>query len=245
MENSKRKVIFILVIIFIVAGYFGIRYYQEWSQNNMIKAVQKQAETSGLKDVSIEINSYNKHKLFLTCSNFESMEWDSLFLMHEKIMNIRGVDEVIYVKSNGFDSDGWRHYDIILVNNTIESYNSDGHIDYFGSWDNSKKSTYGSISQIRASLESRNNTGNSNTSDRATDAKICAVKAVKDNLKSPSTAKFCKYTEMTATNLGGNEWKVSGYVDAQNSFGATMREHWVVTLMLTGSGFKDYTVTFN
>ena len=85
----------------------------------------------------------------------------------------------------------------------------------------------------------------SSNSDEATDAKICAAKAVKDQLKSPSTADFCKYTEMTATNLGGNKWKITGWVDAQNSFGATVRENWTVTLTLTGSGFKDYTVTFD
>lgn len=84
----------------------------------------------------------------------------------------------------------------------------------------------------------------SSSSSRETDAKICAKKAVEDQLKSPSTAKFCKYTEMTATNLGGNKWKVSGYVDAQNSFGATLRNNWTVTLTLTTSGFTDATVTF-
>lgn len=84
----------------------------------------------------------------------------------------------------------------------------------------------------------------SRSSERETDAKICAKKAVEDQLKSPSTAKFCKYTEMTATNLGGNKWKVSGYVDAQNSFGATLRNNWTVTLTLTTSGFTDATVTF-
>lgn len=87
--------------------------------------------------------------------------------------------------------------------------------------------------------------GKNNSSDEARDAKVCAVKAVKDSLKSPSTADFCSYNDMTATSLGGDKWKVTGYVDAQNSFGATLRENWTVTLTLTGSGFKDYTVSFD
>ena len=82
------------------------------------------------------------------------------------------------------------------------------------------------------------------SSERSTDAKVCAKKVVEDNLRSPSTAKFCKYTEMTASNLGGNKWKITGYVDAQNSFGATVRENWTVTLTLTTSGFTDATVSF-
>lgn len=80
------------------------------------------------------------------------------------------------------------------------------------------------------------------TSENEKNAKICAVKAVEDKLKSPSTAKFCSYPDMTAENLGGNKWRISGYVDAQNSFGATLRENWTVTLTLTESGFTDYTV---
>ena len=50
---------------------------------------------------------------------------------------------------------------------------------------------------------------------------------------------------MIAIDLGGNRWKVSGYVDAQNSFGATVRTNWTVTLTLTNSGFKDYDVKFS
>ena len=82
-------------------------------------------------------------------------------------------------------------------------------------------------------------------SDYETQAKICAEKAVKDNLKSPSTANFCKYSEMNTMSLGNNRWKITGYVEAENSFGATVRENWVVTLTLTESGFTDYSVEFS
>lgn len=78
-----------------------------------------------------------------------------------------------------------------------------------------------------------------------TNAKICAEKAVEDRLKAPSTADFCSYSQMTATNLGGDKWKVTGYVDAQNSFGAMVRQYWTVTLTLTKTGFRDYSVSFS
>lgn len=68
-------------------------------------------------------------------------------------------------------------------------------------------------------------------------AKSYAMIMVKDNLKSPSTAKFCNTaTEMTAKNLGGSKWRVTGWVDSQNSFGATVRSDFVVTLTLTEKG---------
>lgn len=86
---------------------------------------------------------------------------------------------------------------------------------------------------------------NNSNSKVATNAKICAQKAVEDRLKAPSTAKFCSYSDMTAIHLGGSEWKITGYVDAQNSFGSTQREYWTVTLTLTSTGFEDDTVTFD
>ncbi len=81
-------------------------------------------------------------------------------------------------------------------------------------------------------------------SKEATTAKICAEKAVRDALKSPATAKFCSYSEMTAKNVGGNDWVVTGYVDAENSFGAMLRENWTVKLTLTQTGFTNFTVDF-
>ena len=90
-----------------------------------------------------------------------------------------------------------------------------------------------------------NNSSNSNNSSEANNAKICAEKAVKDMLRAPKTAEFCSYTEMIATNLGDNRWEVSGYVDAENSFGALLRQNWTVRLTLIDTGFKDYTVDFS
>lgn len=83
---------------------------------------------------------------------------------------------------------------------------------------------------------------NYNTEGRAI---VCAEMAVEDRLKSPSTADFCPSYEMTVTNLGGDTWKVTGYVDAQNSFGAEIREYWTVTLTLTETGYKNCSVSFS
>lgn len=70
-------------------------------------------------------------------------------------------------------------------------------------------------------------------------AKSYAQLMVKNNLKAPSTAKFCNSArEMNAKNLGGTKWKVTGWVDAQNSFGAMIRSDFEVTLELTKDGAK-------
>lgn len=60
------------------------------------------------------------------------------------------------------------------------------------------------------------------------DAFVIAENAVKDKLKSPSTAQFCTTTEATI-GRNDNTWTVKGWVDAQNGYGATVRANFVVT----------------
>ena len=83
------------------------------------------------------------------------------------------------------------------------------------------------------------------SSDRKRDAWVCAIDVVENRLKSPSTADFCSYPEATITDLGNNRYRIKGYVDAQNSFGATVRSQFTVTLTLTESGYKEASCTIN
>ena len=71
------------------------------------------------------------------------------------------------------------------------------------------------------------------------DAHVIAEKVVSEQLKSPSTAKFSKTSECTIS-VDGNTWTVSGWVDAQNSFGATLRNNY--TVKITFSSKEKYTV---
>lgn len=87
--------------------------------------------------------------------------------------------------------------------------------------------------------------GSFSSFNTSADAKVCAEDAVKQVLKSQSTAKFCPSYEMTAVNMGGSKWEVTGYVDAQNTFGTFIRSNWTVTLELTEEGYKHGKVTFD
>ena len=49
---------------------------------------------------------------------------------------------------------------------------------------------------------------------------------VKERLKAPSTAKFPLFRQVNVTDLGGGRFRVSAYVDAQNSFGAQIRTNY-------------------
>ena len=66
------------------------------------------------------------------------------------------------------------------------------------------------------------------------DAVAAAEKTVKSNLKAPSTAEFCKHKEYTIT-CSGDTWTINGYVDAQNGFGAMLRNDFIVKITFTSS----------
>ena len=84
------------------------------------------------------------------------------------------------------------------------------------------------------------------SSARHTDSEawVCAQKIVKDSLKSPSSAKFCSMSDATITHLGNGKYKVTGWVEAQNSFGTVLRKNFTVTYLAQPSGFKNGSVTF-
>ena len=62
---------------------------------------------------------------------------------------------------------------------------------------------------------------------------------VKSKLKSPSTAQFGSISETKITSIN-NTWTVSGWVDAQNSFGATIRSKYTVQITFTSQ--NHYTI---
>lgn len=65
---------------------------------------------------------------------------------------------------------------------------------------------------------------------------------VRASLKAPSSAKFCSMFEAKMSNLHGNVWEMSGYVDAQNSFGATTRTDWFLEIAVADNcgNYSEY-----
>lgn len=70
-----------------------------------------------------------------------------------------------------------------------------------------------------------------------------AQNLVKAELKAPSTAKFPYDTEEYTVKNNGQDWKVSGYVDAQNSFGASVRTYWTAIFTMGDTSGSTYTVS--
>lgn len=73
-----------------------------------------------------------------------------------------------------------------------------------------------------------------NLDDRRTSfARIIAEREVKSRLKAPRGAKFSGIAETEVGKLKdgtSNEWIVKGHVDAENSFGAVIRNHYQVVI---------------
>lgn len=93
---------------------------------------------------------------------------------------------------------------------------------------------------LRSGPDSSTSQGSSDYSDKI-GAMTTAQEIIKRELKSPSTADFpWSIDEYVITNLGGNRWTVSGYVDAQNGFGAMIRSDWNVTFAERESGSKTH-----
>lgn len=104
------------------------------------------------------------------------------------------------------------------------------------------------INQVYGGNSSQNANTSASTSKpseintaRHTDAEAwsCAQNIVEGYLKAPSTAKFCSFVDAQVTHLGNGEYKVVGWVDSQNSFGAMIRSNFVVTYTATPKGYKN------
>lgn len=103
------------------------------------------------------------------------------------------------------------------------------------------------IALILLAYGSSDNSGNgtSSTSTKSPDkidAWVMAQQFVEDRLKSPSTADFgsafgdYQDPEKVVTDLSGDKFRIRAWVDSQNSFGATIRTHFVCEVEYVGNG---------
>jgi hypothetical protein len=74
--------------------------------------------------------------------------------------------------------------------------------------------------------------------DNSTMAKVQCQNFVRDNLRSPSSADF-PFFGGDAVAMGNNAWVVRSYVDAENAFGAALRNDYVCQLTFTGGDSAD------
>jgi len=66
------------------------------------------------------------------------------------------------------------------------------------------------------------------------DAQVMCEDFARKQLRAPSTAKFGRASETTATHLGDGKYRVRTHVDAQNGFGAMIRSQVDCTVQWAG-----------
>ena len=72
----------------------------------------------------------------------------------------------------------------------------------------------------------------------AFDAKYACKQYVEEALKSPSSADFPSYSEMSATGSAYGPWTVISYVDAKNAFGVMLRNTFICTVEMQDGKVK-------
>ena len=141
----------------------------------------------------------------------------------------------LYIIENGFEN-----YDTLKIDENMVYHKKHGDYAVSNNIQNSSSSS---------SSSSKTNT---TTSYRAvTDEDILfevwyvATEFVKDELKSPKSAEFprCNDSSVKIT-FAGNSYMVTGYVDADNSFGAKIRTPFVLVLEKNGDNYKLKECTF-
>jgi hypothetical protein len=81
-----------------------------------------------------------------------------------------------------------------------------------------------------------------NSGDEA-GAWVAAKAFVVEQLKSPASASFPWYSKDAVHAISDNSYVVTGYVDAENSFGATLRKNWQVVVIDRGSEWELQRIT--
>lgn len=151
------------------------------------------------------------------------------------------IDFVSSSKIYTFDSGLFHGYDSIYIKGEDGKF---GYIDYKIEWDENnivsvKESEHSSNSYTPVE-EDYNSLTYHEVTDDDTLSEVWTISQsfIKDQLKSPKSADFPTYRDsnVSITN-SGDYYKVTGYVDAENSFGAEIRSTFSLVLKRSGSKY--------
>ena len=217
---------------------------QDWGKEAAAQKVTSWAEKNGLSDVTVELRKFDFsdtywYKADIICSNFDDYGPREMIAIYKAID-----DEVASLKvGKRFVAAG----NIYSCGDTYLIYPSSNHIlkngeEYYDDYYNSE--VYKDVhtekeSNIESEMKEATSSDKDSYGHNKYDAITIAEKEVKAKLKSPSTAKFSSSSETSVTR-SGNTWRVTGWVDAQNGFGATLRNSYTVKIEFASS--DTYTV---
>ena len=245
LNNNLRIVLIGMVIL---CGFVVYAIFTETSKNKekeaAIQKVTLCAEENGRENVTVKLRKFEFkdtywYKADVTCSNFGEFAPRTMLSIYDSLDSATdGLKIGKTFVSGGNIYSGEDVYVIYTFSNHILKNGEDYFDDYYNSQvhedvQNRKNSNYDS------EMKESTNKDEDSYGHTKYDAITIAEKEVKAKLKSPSTAKFSSSSETSVTR-SGNTWRVTGWVDAQNGFGATLRNSYTVKIEFASS--DTYTV---
>lgn len=235
-----RKAPYFTVIAFLLFILTGCGISPEAVKSSISDEVVKKCESYGLEKVSVEVSGgkkdsgYQVFNMTVSSSNFESLSYDQMFQLNEELDSItfNPIDNAYIIIMTDYSSNGntWN-----INESSLCIYKN--HEEIYSDYNNSDSHRY---------VQEKYPLGIPVTdTSLKRDIWICAKNIVESNLKTPSTANFCTVSEASVYSNSENKYTVVGYVDAQNDFGAVIRNDFIVTLTFTGQGYTNGSVVFS
>ena len=218
-----------------------------------LRVAEKLAEECGLKNPRAEIDTTEKSSIVnfvqINCDDLDEESEDEIIRIYNElsdksseVIQTGGIEgkvsgtsgtgktyAILGLVSGGkrYFVSGWDEKDELVVMDDEDAQKRATEKKFSTGGSNSSKNTESKSNSTKSDVLANGDSKDSYGHDKF-DAFVIAEKAVKEKLKSPSTAQFCTTTEATI-GRNGNTWTVKGWVDAQNGYGATVRANFVVT----------------
>lgn len=216
----------------------------ESKRNSIKKEVTKIAKEMNLDYKDIEVGD-TKFSVDIVLNNFDDYSSEDMLKLIKEFDD-KTTNKIRYI----YNDDKSKKYQLSNGDRTLllnDKYASGEKPTEKATQKQTQKSTYSSGSSSKTKSSSSGSSSGSSSSEKWVKETnddylgICwalAEKAVKNKLKSPSSAKFPFSYGSNGVSIqsSGNNYKVTAYVEAENSFGAKLKKNFVVYLTRSGTG---------
>ncbi len=246
MTRSNAIIAIVVVAALIIVTLFAADYAGHMPIKEVQSSILSVCDSKGLVGSDVEMQVRRKYddsafySVKITCTGFSALSGEEMLDCFKSISRSDNYNSgILFLESDiSIISDG-HTYTFALSSSTTgvpETIYCDGKAIYSGEVPEKRESSY-----------SGNYDPDVNARHTDSDAFTIAQKIVKENLKSPSTAKFCSILQASVSN-SGNSYTVTGWVDSENSHGATLRTNFIVTYSAIKRGdeigYKNASVIF-
>lgn len=216
--TRNKKLMIIISVVTAVLACFMFMYLQSNANKKKIFESFKYFEDEFSANIEVKSDGL---KYYISCDNFDELGNDTKLYILDYLNGKAERKNYDFQISDKLVCNESKYY--------LETYYENG--ESGGKILKDGEEIYRTVNNSTNEWECNTDTKKTNiNSDKYTDNeyKVVAQKVVEENLKSASTAKFCKYSEMSILK-DNKDVIITGYVDAENSFGAVVNVNFTVT----------------